>query len=114
MNIYDKVHELANELKKCEEVKNFKKYKKIIEEKESSKKMVEDFRKVQLQAYSEQMEKGEASKETVEKLENIGKVISMDMDVSNYMQAEVKFGVLWEDMIKILGKAVDDDLVEQK
>ncbi|KGM96172.1 hypothetical protein Z968_07180 [Clostridium novyi A str. 4552] len=114
MNIYDKVHELANELKNCEEVKNFKKYKKIIEEKESSKKMVEDFRKVQLQAYSEQMEKGAASKETVEKLENIGKVISMDIDVSNYMQAEVKFGVLWEDIIKILGKAVDDNLVEHK
>ncbi|KEI01504.1 YlbF family regulator [Clostridium botulinum] len=114
MNIYDKVHELANELKNCEEVKNFKKAKKGLEGKDASKRMVEDFRKVQMQAYSEQMENGKPSKETLEKLEKLGSIMSMDMDVSNYMEAEVKFGVLWEDIIKILGKAVDDDFDKTK
>ncbi|AEB76219.1 YlbF family regulator [Clostridium botulinum] len=114
MNIYDKVHELANELQNCEEVKNFKKAKKGLEGKDASKRMVEDFRKVQMQAYSEQMENGKPSKETLEKLEKLGSIMSMDMDVSNYMEAEVKFGVLWEDIIKILGKAVDDDFDKTK
>lgn len=114
MNIYDKVHELAKELKECEEVKKFKECKKKIESKESNKKMVEDFRKIQLKAYSEQMEKGEASKEVMDELQKVGSVMAMEPEVSEYMQSEVKFGVLWEDIIKILGEAVDDNVQIEK
>lgn len=110
MNIYDKVHELAKELKECEEVKKFKEAKKKIESKEKSKKMVEDFRKIQLKAYSQQMEKGEPSKEVMSELQKLGSSMAVEPDVSEYMQAEVKFGVLWEDIIKILGEAVDDSV----
>lgn len=83
--------------------------KKKVEEKEVGKKIIEDFRKIQFEAYTEQVEKGNVSEETMEKLKNIGSIISADSEVSNYFQAEARFGVLWEDIMNILNKAVDID-----
>ncbi|WP_336296793.1 YlbF family regulator [Clostridium ganghwense] len=57
MNVYDKVHELANVLKDCDEVKKFREASKKIETNDKNKKMLDDFRKIQFQAYSEQIEK---------------------------------------------------------
>lgn len=106
MNIYDKAHELAKALKECEEVKSFKIASEKVKNNETSKKMLDDFRKIQIEAYTEQVQKGEISKELMEKLQSLGSVVSMNSDVAQYLQSEAKFGVIWEDVIKILTEAV--------
>lgn len=111
MNVYDKVHELARVLKDCPEVVEFRNASKMIQGNESNKKMLEDFRKLQIEAYAEQMNNGgKISKETEEKLRNLFSIISMNMDVSSYLQAEQRFGVIWEDMMKILNEAIGADV----
>lgn len=110
MNIYDKAHELARVLKDCPEVIELRSAVKKIDSNEINKKLLNDFRKLQYEAYSEQMSNGKLSKEMEEKLNNIGSIISMNPEVSSYLQAEARFGVIWEDIMKILNEAVDIDL----
>lgn len=107
MNVYDKAHELAEALKECPEVIELKAASKKIEANETDKKMLKDFRKIQLEAYTEQVKNGKMSKEITEKLQNLGSVISLNPNVSAYLQSESKFGTIWEDIGKILNDAVD-------
>lgn len=75
-----------------------------------NRELVDRFRKIQFDAYNEQIEKGNISEDTKEKMQNLGIILAANMDVSNYIQAEAKFAVLWEDMIKILHDSVGLDL----
>jgi len=110
MNIYDKTHELARVLKDSDEVKELREASKKIEGNDLNKKMIEDFRKIQIEAYTEQMKTGKMSKELTEKFQNFSSIISMNADVGRYLQAEQRFGVIWEDIIKILNDAVGVDM----
>lgn len=109
MNIYDKAHEFAKELKKCDEVVKLREASKKIEENENNRKMLDDFRKVQIQAYSEQMQNGKVSDETADKMKNLGAIISMNASVSEYLQAENNFSIMWDDVLKILNDAIGVD-----
>jgi len=106
MNIYDKAYEFARVLKECNEVVEYRESLKKIKENEANKKMLDDFRKIQFEAYSEQIEKGELSDSIKEKLENMGSVVTLNPDIGKFLQAEANFGVMWEDVMKILTKAM--------
>ncbi|WP_272509099.1 YlbF family regulator [Clostridium ganghwense] len=56
------------------------------------------------------MKKGEISKGTKEKLQNMGSVVSMNPVVNEYLQAEARFGMLWEDIMKILNDSIGINL----
>jgi cell fate (sporulation/competence/biofilm development) regulator YlbF (YheA/YmcA/DUF963 family) len=106
MNIYDKAHELARELKICPEVIEFRNSSEKVQSNDLSAKMIKNFREVQMQAYSEHMKDGKVSEETEKKVQSLAAVISMNSDVASYLQAEGKFAIIWEDIIKILNDAI--------
>jgi cell fate (sporulation/competence/biofilm development) regulator YlbF (YheA/YmcA/DUF963 family) len=110
MNIYDNAHEFAKSLKNCPEITQFREIAKKISGDENSKKMMADFRKIQVEAYTEQMQTGEMKKETMEKLQKMGSVLSLNPDVAKYFQAEATFGTMWDDVMKILNDAIGVDL----
>jgi len=109
MNIYDKAHEFSSELKNCPEVVQLREVSKKIQGNETNVKMLDDFRKLQFEAYSQQMQTGNISDEIKEKLNNIGSIISMNPSVSEYLQAEQRFSVMWDDVLKILNDAIGID-----
>lgn len=109
MNIYDKANEFARELKNYPEVVLLREASKKIEENETNRKMVDDFRKLQFEAYSQQMQTGDLSDEIKEKLNNIGSIISINPTVTEYLQAEQKFSIMWDDVLKILNEAIGVD-----
>lgn len=106
MNIYDKVNELAQELKNCPEVLNFRSAYSKISSNSTNKKMLDDFREIQIKAYQEQMEKGKVSDETMQKYQNLTSILSLNPEIAAYLAAENKFGTLWEDIMKTLNEAV--------
>ena len=110
MNIYDNAHEFAKNLKNCPEIVQFREIANKIATDEKSKKMLADFRKIQVEAYTEQMQTGEMKKETLDKLQNLGAVVSLNPDVAKYFQAEAAFGTMWDDVMKILNDAIGVDL----
>jgi len=109
MNIYDEAHEFARELKNAPEVVQLRELSKKVQENETNVKILEDFRKMQFEAYSQQMQTGKISDEIKEKLNNIGSIISMNPTVSEYIQSEQRFSVMWEDVLKILNDAIGID-----
>lgn len=109
MNVYDKAHELARALKTAPEVIEYKAAMEKINSNPNNKKMVEDFRKKQFELYSQQLKGIEPSKEQVDSLNNLFNIISLNSEVRNYLESEMKFSRLWEDILKILGDAVDID-----
>jgi cell fate (sporulation/competence/biofilm development) regulator YlbF (YheA/YmcA/DUF963 family) len=110
MNIYDKVHELARVLKVTPEVVEYKRAFEKIKADETNMKMVEDFRKKQLEIYSIQAQGKEPSKEQMDSFRNLANIISMNSTIREFLEAESRFAVLWEDIMKILRDAVDIDL----
>jgi cell fate (sporulation/competence/biofilm development) regulator YlbF (YheA/YmcA/DUF963 family) len=109
MNIYDKAHEFAKELKNCPEVLQLREVSKKVKENEANVKILDDFRKLQFEAYSQQMQTGNISEEVKEKLNNIGSVIATNPTVGEYLQAEQRFSVMWDDVLKILNDAIGID-----
>lgn len=111
MNIYDKVHEFAAVLKDHEDVVAFRNAAKKIENNAEKQNMLEDFRKIQMAAYSESIETGKVSDETNEKMQNFASIIQMNPDINEYLQSEVRFSILFEDIMKIITDAVGVDIV---
>jgi cell fate (sporulation/competence/biofilm development) regulator YlbF (YheA/YmcA/DUF963 family) len=114
MNVYDKAHELASELKNSPEVIEYKKAQEKINSGAANKKMVDDFRKKQLEVYSIQMQGKEPSKEQIDSINSLYSVISMNSEVRGFLESEMRFSRLWEDVLKILGDAVDIDFTMGK
>lgn len=111
MNIYDKFNELAVELKSNPDVVAFRDAAMKIQADETKTKMLEDFRKIQIAAYTESVESGKVTDETTEKMQNFASIIKMNPDINEYLQAEVRFSILFEDMMKIINDAVGVDVI---
>lgn len=110
MNLYDKAHELARALKKCPEVVQLRNSSLKVKEDEEKLKILKNFRQLQYEAYYEQLNNGKISKETEEKLNNLGSKIAINKTISSYLEAESRFAIIWEDLMKILNESVDIDL----
>jgi cell fate (sporulation/competence/biofilm development) regulator YlbF (YheA/YmcA/DUF963 family) len=111
LNIYDKFNELAAELKIHPDVVAFREAALKIQADETKSKMLEDFRKIQIAAYTESMDTGKVTDETTEKMQNFASVIQTNPDINEYLQAEVRFSILFEDMMKIINDAVGVDVI---
>ncbi|MBR0575538.1 YlbF family regulator [Proteiniclasticum sp. BAD-10] len=111
MNIYDKFNELAAALKINPDVVAFREASLKIQSDETKTRMLEDFRKIQLAAYKESVEAGKVSDETTEKMQNFASIIKTNPDINDYLQAEVRFSILFEDMMKIINDAVGVDVI---
>ena len=109
MNIYDDANQFARALKDCDEVKALKEAGVKVKGNDSSKKMLDDFRKIQFEAYNEYMTSGKVSPEVEDKMKNLGSVIALNPDVAAYLQAEQRFSVMWDDVLKILNEAIGLD-----
>lgn len=110
-NIYNKVHELARALKEDPQVVAYREATKKINKNVEAKKMVEDFRKIQFQAYSEQVQTGAVSKETENKMKDFGGIMMLNPEVSNYVSSEASFAMMWDDILKILNDAIGVDII---
>lgn len=106
MNVYDKAYELARELKITPEVIEYIEAAKKIEANENNKRMVEDFRRKQMELYTIHMQGMEPSKEQIDAITNLWNVIGINPEIRGLMESEMKFSKLWEDIMKILNDAV--------
>lgn len=109
MNIYDKAHELAKLLKSSPEVVDYKNKVESLKSNEANRKIVEDLRKKEFEVYSKQMQGMQVSKEEMDAIANLYSIIQHNTEIREYLEAERRFSILWQDIIKILGDAVDID-----
>lgn len=106
MNVYEEAHSLERAIKESEEYKEFKRLKKKIDAEESLKKMMEDFHSKQLELQTKQMMGQEVTSEMMQSVQDLYQIIAKDPVAAEYLQAEMRFSVMMQDVYKILGEVV--------
>ena len=106
MSIKDDANIFAEAVKKCPEVIQLQEANKILMANEASRKLLDEFRIVQVDAYNEKMQSGDVSQATKEKFTRFTKLMIEHPEFGNYLMAEQKFGPVWEEVMNIINGAV--------
>ncbi len=106
MNVYDQAHNLARAIKESEEFKQYDYLKKVIDQKEELSKMVKDFQAKQFELQAKQMMGEEMAPEMMQSIQELYQIIMTDPTASQYMQAEMRFSLMMNDVYKILGEVM--------
>ncbi len=110
MYVYDKANELARALAESEEYKSYKAAKEKVDKNSSSKDMLKDFKKRQFELQAMQLSGQKPDESKLNQIQSLYKVIIMNPDIAEYLQAEFKFNQMFSDIYNIIGKAVELDL----
>ena len=110
MNVYDKAHELARELKNSPEYQEYQRCKEVAMENETQKALIQEYKKLQFQLQVSVAGGGKPDPAEMERLQKIMAVLQLSQDATRYLMAEFQLQKMRADIYKILGEAVDIDM----
>lgn len=110
MNVYNEAHNLAHAIKECEEFKTYDSLKKKIDENPELSKVIADFQMMQMQVQFKQMSGEEADQDMMSKVQELYGILLRDPIAAEYMQAEMRFSLMMNDVYKILGDAIGQSM----
>lgn len=110
MNVYDKAHELARELKNSTEYQEYQRCKEVAMENETQKALIQEYKKLQFQLQVSVAGGGKPDPAEMERLQKIMAVLQLSQDATRYLMAEFQLQKMLADIYKILGEAVDIDM----
>jgi len=105
MQVYDKAHELADEIRKSEDYQLYARLKDQVMADEKNRMLIGEYKKLQLEAQASYLSGAAPSEETMEKLKQLGGLLGMNREVSEYLVAEYKMQTMVGDVYKIIGDA---------
>ncbi|MFR1724563.1 YlbF family regulator [Emergencia timonensis] len=106
MNVYDQAHGLAAAIRESEEFKQYDQLKKVVDQNEELSKMIKDFQSKQFEAQAKQMMGEESAPDINQQIQNLYQIIVKDPMAAQYMQAEMRFSLMMNDVYKILGEVM--------
>lgn len=106
MNVYDQAHGLAQAVRESEEFKQYDQLKKVVDQNEELSKMIKDFQSKQFEVQAKQMMGEEAPADMAQQIQNLYQIIMKDPMAAQYMQAEMRFSLMMNDVYKILGEVM--------
>jgi cell fate (sporulation/competence/biofilm development) regulator YlbF (YheA/YmcA/DUF963 family) len=112
MNPYDKAHELARALKNSKEYQQLLQLKSRIDSDLSAKKMLDDFRRLQWELETRRLMGEEITKEDRMQMTRLQEALSLHEEARQYLEAEYRFGLIYSDILKIIGDAVRDVIAQ--
>lgn len=110
MNVYDKAHELARELKNSPEYQEYQRCKEVAMENETQKALIQEYKKLQFQLQVSVAGGGKPDPAEMERLQKIMAVLQLSQDATRYLMVEFQLQKMLADIYKILGEAVDIDM----
>ena len=108
MNVYDTANKLAQEIKESEEIKNYRKYKELVNSNSDIKEKIKKFENLRYEIQLSAMQGLESNKEKEKELQETYTELLSKENVKEYFDAEFKFNILLADVNKIIGEAVKD------
>jgi cell fate (sporulation/competence/biofilm development) regulator YlbF (YheA/YmcA/DUF963 family) len=105
MNVYDKAYELARALKDSPEAKEWAEANAALAGDPDAKRMLDDFRKRQMDAERAMLEGKELPQEEKDKLNKLYEVLLLHGGIRRVLDAERRLAQLWADTQKIVGEA---------
>lgn len=109
MNVYDQAHNLSRAIKESEEYKQYIEQKKIIDANPQLKEMIDDFQQKQVAVQAAQMTGQQVSPEDMANVQQILSIIMSDPVAANYIQCQMRFALMMQDVFGILNEAVNPD-----
>ena len=106
MNVYEQAHGLAKAIKESEEFKQYDQLKKVVDQNESLSAMIKDFQGKQFELQAKQMMGEEMAGDMMQSVQNLYQIIMKDPMAAQYMQAEMRFSLMMNDVYKILGEVM--------
>jgi cell fate (sporulation/competence/biofilm development) regulator YlbF (YheA/YmcA/DUF963 family) len=107
MAVYDKVHELARQLKESGEYKEYQKAKQALLENDTAKDILKEYRVAQLKIQSSYLTGNTPDDQLKSEMEKIQDVVRMHSQVQRFIQAEERVIVMLADIQKILTEAMN-------
>lgn len=109
MSVKDSAMKLANEIRNSKEYKDFRKNMNEVKKDKSCEKLLKEYQDIQIKAQGYVLRNQEVDKKVIMKLESIGKKVSNNKKVYNYLNSEQRFKSMMDDINKILAKSVEKD-----
>ena len=110
MNVYDKAYELARAIRESTEAREVKEIRSKIEADPETKRMLDDFREKQMNLQKQMLSGQQPDQQEMEKLDKLYEVVSLNPLIKKLFEAERRFGILIEDVQKILADPMKDIL----
>lgn len=106
MNVYDQAHGLAQAIRESDEFKQYQEQKEILDTNENLAKIVGDFQQKQLELQAKSIAGEELGDDFQAQVQELYGIIMQDPLAAQYMQAEMRFSIMMNDVYKILGEVM--------
>ena len=106
MNVYDQAHGLAKAIRESEEFKQYDQLKKVVDQNEELASMIKDFQAKQFEVQAKQMMGDDSASGMMLSVQDLYQIIMKDPMAAQYMQAEMRFSLMMNDVYKILGEVM--------
>lgn len=103
MNVYDAARGLADSIKKSEEFTHFSDMKKKVEGNAELVDMLNDFQGKQIELQKKQVLGQQPDADFVKQVQELYGIMMKDPLAAEYLQAELRFSLMLNDVYKILG-----------
>ena len=113
MNVYNEAHSLARAIRESEEFKQYESMKKSVAQNPGLTEMLNDFQARQFEMQARHM-MGEAPDQGAgDYIQELYGIMMKDPLSAQYLQCEVRFSMMMNDVYKILGEVVGVGLMEK-
>jgi len=106
MNVYDSAHTLAQAIKASGEFMQYDALKKQVDANPQLSQMIQDVQKKQFELQAKQMMGEEVDANAMAQVQQLAAVMMRDPLAMQYMQAQMRFSIMMNDVYKIIGEAV--------
>ena len=106
MNVYDSAHGLAQAIKASGEFLEYDALKKQVDANPQLSQMIQDVQKKQFELQAKQMMGEEVDAGAMAQVQQLAAVMMRDPLAMQYMQAQMRFSIMMNDVYKIIGEAV--------
>ena len=107
MYVYDRANQLAQDIKECEEYKEYKVLKDELYADANTKELLKQYKTLQFEAQAVIYSGQQPGEETMEKLQKLGEVLQFNPKITQYFAAEYKLNTTISDIYKIIGDACE-------
>jgi len=107
MNVYDAARDLAKAIKDSEEYIQYEEIKKLVSDKDELAGMLNDFQSKQFEIQAKQMMGEEIGEEMMGQIQSLYGIMMQDPTAAQYLQAEIRFSLMMNDIYKILGDVIN-------
>lgn len=109
MNVHDEAHNLARAIRESDEYKQYADLKAKASQNEELTVMLNDFQSKQFEIQAKQMMGEELGPEMMEQIQSLYQILMKDPLAAQYVQAEMRFSMLVNDVYNILGEVIKFD-----